>query len=195
MGGLPELAVPFKTIVQPLPGISLVCSTAGCRCHCLRWSHCLALFAFDDAVGNSREVRQKHFQHTLRNNYAALPRSSSARRYRPTKGCFSDPPRTHLKFLVGEIQPLTARVFFGFPRYRPEGLEEASLLSSTFTQSSQRGQLLKRALADSRPSTSPGRTRLLLRSLLPSSEYSPLATQSITRVRTTFAPLLSYSLT
>ena len=35
--------------------------------------------------------------HTLRNNYAPLPRSSPAWRYRPTQGCFSNAPRTFFR--------------------------------------------------------------------------------------------------
>lgn len=60
------------------------------------------------AVGNSRETVRQTIQrdsvtlpHTFWNNYASLPHSSPAWRYRPTKDRFSHSPRTLLKLLAG----------------------------------------------------------------------------------------------
>jgi hypothetical protein len=70
-----------------------------------------------DAVGSGRENR--HSSHTRPetlsthspNNYARLPRSSPAWRYRPTKGRFPNPPRTFSK--SDDSTSLTMR-FVGF---------------------------------------------------------------------------------
>ena len=105
----------------------------------------------DAGVGNSRETghptpETQQLPHTLGNNNASLPRSSPAWRYRPTKGCFSNSPRTFLDKKKKYATLTTRAFFFWFRRCRPEDTEEASLPSSTFTPNSPRDQLLRRAL-------------------------------------------------
>ena len=66
---------------------------------------CLVLFAFNDADGNCRVERHPttHPPHTVRNNYAAIRRSSPAWGYRPTEDRFPYSARTLPKLLTGAL--------------------------------------------------------------------------------------------
>ena len=82
----------------------------------IEFSHsgCLVLFVLAARRTSSETLTtgQTDLQHTLRNNYAALPHSSPAWRYRSTKGRFPDSPRTSLKISTEEFNDTDhARVF------------------------------------------------------------------------------------